>query len=272
MSGSGAEYLLGDDGAEVARLERQHRAWVGPMYALLEDVGLSAGMRVLDLGCGPGFTAFELAHFVGVSGTVVACDNNAGFLNVLERERDRRRLRQVATLKAGVESLPVDQGSFDVIYGRWILSWLADVEGVLERAGALLRPGGALVLQEYLDWGASKLLPRSEAFDAGIRACMENWDQAGGSINVAQTVVGLARKVGLSLDSFQVQARSGRPGDLVWQWLGEFYHSFWPTLVERGHLTEGEMTAFLASFRAAGRNPGSVILAPVMADIVLRRP
>lgn len=267
-----AEYLLGEDGAEIARLGRQHRAWLKPMHALLEDAGLRSGMRVLDLGCGPGFTTFELAHFVGASGEVLACDASQEFLDVLTRERDRRGLSQVKTLLAGVQELPLKDSGFDMIYGRWILSWVADVAGVIEKAAELLRPGGRLVLQEYLDWGASKLLPRSEAFDAGVLACMENWASAGGCINVSQSVVALAKEAGLGLESFLVQARSGRPGDLVWQWLGEFYHSFWPTLVERGHLTQGGMVAFLDAFDEAGRNPNSVILAPVMADIVLKRP
>ena len=45
--------VLGE--AEIARLERQANTVWAMERRLLEAAGLTAGMHVLDLGCGPGF-------------------------------------------------------------------------------------------------------------------------------------------------------------------------------------------------------------------------
>jgi ubiquinone/menaquinone biosynthesis C-methylase UbiE len=47
---------------------------------LLIDAGISAGMRVLDVGCGSGDVAFLLGSLVGSTGEVIGIDHDADAL------------------------------------------------------------------------------------------------------------------------------------------------------------------------------------------------
>src|SRR5690349_1662068 len=89
------EYILTTEPAEIERLRLQHHAWIERAYAIFRKGGIGEGDVVLDLGCGPGFTSFELARVVGARGRVIARDESARFLEWLAAERDRLGLANV---------------------------------------------------------------------------------------------------------------------------------------------------------------------------------
>ena len=70
-------YLLGTDAAEGRRLEAQHRVWASDTGDLWDRARFEPGTRLLDLGCGPGFAAIDLARRVGAGGGVLAVDESA---------------------------------------------------------------------------------------------------------------------------------------------------------------------------------------------------
>ena len=265
-------YILGTHDDEIVRLRLQHQAWVAPAYALFAAAGLRAGQRVLDLGCGPGFTSFELAHVVGPTGRVLAHDQSARFLRWLEGERDRQGLDQVETLEAPVEHLDLPAASLDAVYARWLLCWLDDIGPVLEEVTEALKPGGCLVFQEYLHWGTLQLLPVHPAAETTVAACLESWRQAGVHIDIAERIAGHAAPLGLELERFEPVARAGRAGSLVWRWVSTFLHSYLDSVVERGLLDAAVAAECLATWDARDDDPHALCIGPTMADIVLRKP
>jgi ubiquinone/menaquinone biosynthesis C-methylase UbiE len=68
------EYVLGTHDAELARLGLQHRLWSELTFACWNRCGIRPGSVVLDVGSGPGYTAFDLVPLVGPSGRVIAVD------------------------------------------------------------------------------------------------------------------------------------------------------------------------------------------------------
>jgi len=272
MSTEENEYILGVDPDELQRLRSQHQVWVEQLYSLVRRAGLRDGQVVLDLGCGPGATSFELARFVGSRGKVLARDVSASFITALEQEALRLGLGQVDARQCRVEELDLEGESLDAAYGRWILSWLPDVQCVFAQLGKALKPGGVYVLQEYLNWGAMNLLPRSPVFERGVEACMASWQIGGGTINIAQEVPALAREVGLEVEYFEVNARSGQVGSLIWNWLGDFYEVYLARLVRQGGFAQTDYEDFLAEWRGRAAQGDSIVIAPIVADIVLRKP
>lgn len=265
------DYILGTERAELERLRFQHKAWVQPAYELFARAGLRAGQSVLDLGCGPGLTTIELAHVVGAGGHVLAVDQSAGFLATLEEECARLGFTHVKAERSSVESLELAEGSFDAAYARWLFCWLPDPGAVMNRVARGLRPGGRLLLQEYLDWGAMQLLPRGQAFERAVEACLESWRQGQATINLAAEVPSLAPRAGLEIELFRPRARLGGVGSLEWGWIDQFFRIYLPKLVERGLLLQAEFEGWLREWDERAAAGTSFVATPTMADVILRR-
>ena len=263
------EYILGTENAEIARLRFQHQAWVAQAYALWTRAGFRAGQTLIDLGSGPGFTSFDLAHLVGAEGRVLAVDESARFLAFLEQERDRRALPQVDTWRGDVEDLELPDASVDGAYSRWLFSWLPDPRRALEQIARCLRPGAAFVAQEYLDWAAMKLVPPGEAHARAVAACMASWTE---EIDVGAVLPAMAAEVGLVVEHARPVSRLGGVGSLEWRWLGGFFENYLPKLVERGLMDHEELAAWRLEWAGREREGAGHVLSPTMIDLVLRRP
>jgi SAM-dependent methyltransferase len=265
------EYILGTDREELERLHFQHQVWVKEAYELFERAGLRAGDVVLDLGCGPGFTTLELAHVVGPEGRVFARDVSARFLASLESECKRLGFAHVEPSLGPVEELALEDASLDAAYARWLFCWLADPMPVLERVSRALRPGGALLLQEYVDWGAMRLLPHAPAFARAVEGCLASWRAGSATIDFAARAPELAPRSGFELEHFLPRARLGRVGSLEWRWIETFFRSYLPRVVERGLLTAAELEAWRREWDERARGGASWVQTPTMADVILRR-
>jgi protein-L-isoaspartate O-methyltransferase len=72
--GAGASYGLGHSERELGRLSAQARIFEPFTRRMLEQAGVSQGMRVLDVGSGTGDVAFLCASLVGPAGEVIGMD------------------------------------------------------------------------------------------------------------------------------------------------------------------------------------------------------
>src|SRR4051812_444658 len=89
------EYVLGSTDPELARLASVSEVY-GPMTgAWLDAAGVGPGMRVADLGCGPGAAPRPAAPRVGPPGWVVGVDASPP---PLERARRRAEEAPLATV------------------------------------------------------------------------------------------------------------------------------------------------------------------------------
>lgn len=107
----------------------------------LEEVGVRAGQRCLELGAGGGSIARRLADRVAPSGTVVAVDLDTSRIAEHPGVEIHRH-----DINAG---LPV-RGPFDLIHARLLLVHLADRLRILRMLVDALAPGGWLVLGENI--------------------------------------------------------------------------------------------------------------------------
>ena len=264
-------YLLGTDSGERRRLETQHRLWAEWAHDLWDRAGFGPGDRLLDLGCGPGFASVELAERVGASGQVLAIDESARFIEALDQEAGRRGLTQLTARVEQVEALRLESGSLDGAFARWLFCFLPDPAGVIERVVPGLRPGGRLVVWDYLNYPATKLHPRSPAVERVLEAVYESWRRTGGDLNVGERLPGLIAGTGCRLLDLVPLARFARPGTELWQWPTGFFFSHVPRLVEAGLLTAAERRAFEAEWREREQEPGTFLSAPPMVGIIAEK-
>ena len=82
------------------------------------------GERVLDIGCGGGETANELARAVAPDGTVVGIDLSAAVLAFARREAaEHERIRFI---QADAQIFPFEPASFDAAFSRFGVMFFAD--------------------------------------------------------------------------------------------------------------------------------------------------
>jgi ubiquinone/menaquinone biosynthesis C-methylase UbiE len=115
---------------------------------LLDRAGVSAGMQVLDVGCGPGRVTLPAAERVGAEGEVVALDIQPAMLAKLERRITERGVTNIRTLLAGAGDGKLDREAFDRAFLVTVLGEIPDREGALREIFSALRPGGLLSITE----------------------------------------------------------------------------------------------------------------------------
>ncbi|MCJ1424236.1 hypothetical protein MMC29_002123 [Sticta canariensis] len=108
---------------------------------LLNRLGIVPGMRVLDLGCGPGNLTAYLAKVVGGNGSVVGVDPS--------KERITIALEKAAHNLSFTEGKAEDlsrfpSASIDVVFVNSTLHWVEDQPAALKECARVLKPGGRL--------------------------------------------------------------------------------------------------------------------------------
>ena len=109
---------------------------------------LGPGDSALDVCCGTGDLALELAGRVSPGGHVVGCDFSEPMLDLAREKAARRGAGAVRFEWADALSLPYDAGRFDAITVGFGIRNLADLDRGLREMTRVLRPGGRLVVLE----------------------------------------------------------------------------------------------------------------------------
>jgi demethylmenaquinone methyltransferase/2-methoxy-6-polyprenyl-1,4-benzoquinol methylase len=109
---------------------------------------LEPGDSALDVCCGTGDLAFELARRVGPQGTVVGCDFSEPMLELARRKAADRGVSQVEFEWADALELPYEDESFDAATVGFGVRNLADIGRGLAELTRVLKPGGRLVILE----------------------------------------------------------------------------------------------------------------------------
>lgn len=123
----------------------RHRAW---RRFAVSKAGLKPGDSALDVCCGTGDFAFELARAVGDDGRVVGTDFSEAMLSLARAKAERRGMRQVEFVAANTCALPFDNDEFDCVTIGFGLRNLSDVDAGLAEMTRVLKRGGRLVCLE----------------------------------------------------------------------------------------------------------------------------
>ncbi|GIV68375.1 class I SAM-dependent methyltransferase [Caldilinea sp.] len=139
----------------------------------LDIHGLTAGMTVLDLGCGTGLFTRTAAHMVGENGRVHGVDLQAAML-----ERARKSLAEASVLErvalhhCGAYDLPLSDDEVDLAIVVSTLGEIPDKLAALNELRRVLKPGARLgVTDEF--YNPSFTMPgtvRRLAEEAGFRS------------------------------------------------------------------------------------------------------
>jgi ubiquinone/menaquinone biosynthesis C-methylase UbiE len=150
--------------------------------ALVDAAGVTAGMRALDVGCGPGGLTHELVTRLGAD-HVAAIDPSPQFAAA-----NRERHPGADVRDGAAEDLPFVDDTFDVALSSLVIAFMRDADAGAREMARVTRPGGV------------------------VAECM--WDLPGGGMTMLSTFWRAVRKVDPAAQG--EQARVGfREGEIA---------------------------------------------------------
>jgi len=199
---------------DQGRLDRYERMfqWNPASSALYEPADIRAGHIVADFGCGPGYTAIEIAKWVGPSGHVHALDINSDFISRSRKNANAAGVGERITAHRWDGSiLPLPDESLDRLTTRNTIIYVDDPASTIREFRRVLRAGGKLHTIEG-DWPMMVIEPVpakdwAALVNAASYACR--------TPSIGRKLYGLMIRAGFSDIDVQVITRPDTDGRLL---------------------------------------------------------
>lgn len=251
---------------EIERLQIQSAALADDTAIMLDRIGVGAGWRCLDLGCGPGGITQLLAKRVEPGGRVVGLDADPVFL-----EHARARTPGADFVRGDAYRCDLPDAAFDLVHMRFIAGTAGEPERLIAEAKRLVRPGGVVALQEP-DIDSLNCYPSHPAFDRLKAAVDAAFTDVGADVRIGQRLYAMVRQAGLADVQYRPFLIGVRSTDPLVDYLPATVESLRAAVVGRGLMRESELDRALAECRAHLGDPDTVFTLYTVAQVWGRRP
>lgn len=267
-------YVMGHTDHERRRLALQASVLNPLTDGFLRRAGLSAGMHVLELGCGIGEVSLIAARLVGPHGRVHAIDIDAASLEIA-----RERVRSAGHDHVSFEQRDVMDHAptrpYDAVIGRHILIHTEDALAVLKKAVEIVHTGGVIAFQEFdlsvLPRGYPELPLRS--WVAGLY--IEFFRRAVPRPDIGVQLFHLMQEAGLPPPECRAEGvMEGGPHSVVYEWIAETVRSLLPRLESLGLTTAAEVNidTLAQRLRREALEKRGVMIGALMIGAFSRKP
>jgi ubiquinone/menaquinone biosynthesis C-methylase UbiE len=182
---------------ELARLKHQAAVAHELETQILHACGLSEGMAVLDLACGPGVVSQQIAAIIGSNGRVLGVDLSAELLDEARKSAAQSSLSNLEFAEGNVYDLKLGADQFDFVYARFLFQHLNDPGRALDNIRRVLKPGGVVAIVDVDDAWLT-LHPEPAAFAPFTRRAAETQQRNGGDRFVGRKLTGLLSAAGFT--------------------------------------------------------------------------
>jgi SAM-dependent methyltransferase len=251
---------------EIERLLVQAAAVESDAGVMLERIGVAAGWRCVDLGCGPGGITALLSARVGASGRVVGLDADAAFLDYA-----RQIARDVEFVLGDAFRTGLPRASFDLVHARFLASTAGRPQALFAEAVALARPGGTVAFQEP-DIGTLRCYPPHPAWDRLVALCEAVFARAGGDVHLGQKLHVLAGEAGLESVQYRPFLVGFCSGHAMTDYLPSTIESLRGAVLRHSLIEARELEAALAACRRHLARPDTVFNYVTVTQVWGRRP
>jgi ubiquinone/menaquinone biosynthesis C-methylase UbiE len=116
---------------------------------IVQILNIQEGTRIADIGAGGGYFTFLFSQKAGPAGTVYAVDINADFLAYVQKQAERNGARNIVTVLAPTNALPLPDAGMDLVFLRDVYHHLPDAVGYCKELYRVLKPGGRVAVIDY---------------------------------------------------------------------------------------------------------------------------
>jgi SAM-dependent methyltransferase len=257
MEPSGYIIRGGIEGRE--RLRVLSRVMQPTSLALLGRAGVRPGMCCLEVGCGGGDLAFDLARMVTPAGRVIGTDIDEEKLQIATREAAGQQLNNVEFLLSDIR----DQApgtDFDFVHARFVLTHLTNPVQALSTMRRALRAGGVIVVED-IDYRGHFCYPHCAALARFVELYTEAVRRRGGDANIGPRLPALLVEAGFVDVQVNVVQPAGTDGEL--KILAPItLESIAAVVLAEGLATPSEVEAVIAELYTFAQMPGSLVSLP----------
>ncbi len=187
-------------------LERMNRFQEPEARMLIADLGLSAGSRGLDVGCGVGLYTLWLAEAIGPGGHVVGVEPSAERVDEARALVGHVRPSCLEFHEGDATKLDAADAAFDWVWCGDVLHHVQETGRALAELARVVRPGGQIVIKEsQLLQGL--FLPGHPALERRLRQAEMEWSRhEGGEFSFEerrQRTLASLRAAGFTMKSFR---------------------------------------------------------------------
>lgn len=168
----------------------------GPFtHALLAEVGIPAGSKCLDVGCGGGDVTLKLARAAGATGRALGVDLDAVKVDIARREAQELGISNVEFQMQDVVTWEPRE-LFDVAYARFLLTHLTSPGALVTAIRRHVRPGGVIILED-IDFRGHFAEPNCPALERYVEYYSKSVQARGADPNIGPRLPGFLRDAGL---------------------------------------------------------------------------
>lgn len=260
---SGSTYVLGHADVEVQRLLLQGRLYDDYTEQALRLAGLRPGMRVLDIGSGPGDVSFVAARLVGPSGSVLGVDAAAEMIELARARAVEKGLSTVHFMQTAIDAIALDD-PVDAVIGRLILMHLPDPAATLRQLSNWVRPGGVIAFAEN-DITETRSVPDLPLFGQVTAGIVRAFEAMGLSPRFGTTLHTVFQDAGLGAPRLTLGAPIGTAADTdILSYAAEVWRLVSPIAHQGGFGIDelADIDEFVPRFREEARAVNALITMP----------
>jgi ubiquinone/menaquinone biosynthesis C-methylase UbiE len=222
---------------------------------------LKPGMRLLDVGCGPGSITVGLALRVEPAPTIGMDASES----VIETARSLAKAKPARYLTFDVGNIyephfPAE--SFDAIFAHQVLQHLRRPVDALRRLRALLTSGGVVGVRD-VDWGSTTFYPENKGLGRFLTVYYELARRNGGQPNAGRYLRHWFREAGFFETRVTTSTVSYTDPAATREWANTYadrtlHSNIAEKALEYGLATRSELEAIAASWHAWGQDPDAL--------------
>ena len=158
---------------------------------------LQPGLRILDVGCGPGSITLDLSARVG--GNVVGIDFSVDAIAAAQSAATQRDDHAVQFLVGDIMDLDIEPDSFDIVHAHQVLQHLPDPVGALCAMAHYCADDGIIAVRDA-DYGAMAWYPQLPGLDRWRDTYTRTARKGGGEPDAGRRLRAWAHAAGLRIE------------------------------------------------------------------------